>query len=78
MKRIILMATTTLFFTGAALADNNGGLPIRNLPDKGRVTVSGTVETVKSEREFVLRDNSGSVDSGHRHVQELLKVKHAT
>jgi len=61
LHKILLVSGTTLFFAGTALAADTG-IAIRNLPDKGAVTVSGTVEQVKNEREFTLRDTSGAVD----------------
>lgn len=59
MKRYLYMLTIGLAFTApSAWADT----PVNNLPDQGAVTVSGTVDKVKNERKFSLRDNSGVVD----------------
>ena len=42
-----------------ALADLNS---VRGMGDGSQVSITGTVDRVKNEREFTLRDNSGSID----------------
>ena len=64
MQRIIkLLATSGAILCLAAVAfAAQPETTVRNLPDKGPVTISGTVEKVRNEREFLLRDNSGTVE----------------
>lgn len=64
MKRVILLLAIGIFafFTGYVPDVRAADLSIRNLPDKGSVTLSGTVQDVKNEREFKLQDDSGVVN----------------
>jgi uncharacterized protein YdeI (BOF family) len=55
-----ILAVAALF-AGDASADDKA-TPIGSLPDKGTVTLSGSVQKVDSEREFTLQDNTGSID----------------
>ncbi len=58
---------TALAVTGAAVCyaygvgATGGELLVRNLPDKGNVTVSGQVKDMGSNREFTLSDESGTI-----------------
>ncbi|MFW0778181.1 MAG: NirD/YgiW/YdeI family stress tolerance protein [Rickettsiales bacterium] len=45
--------------TSTTVLANN--MTIDNLPNKGMVTLNGTVESIDSEREFTLRDNTGTI-----------------
>lgn len=45
---------------------------INQLPDSGNVTISGTVSKVKNEREFTLRDSTGSVDVNLENGQSVV------
>lgn len=60
-RTILAMSGSAMLLAGTALADQPATL-IDSLPDKGTVTVSGTVEQMDSAREFRLHDDSGSVD----------------
>lgn len=55
-----MMATAALLLAAAPLADA-AETTIHALPERGDVTLFGTVERIKDEREFILRDNSGRV-----------------
>jgi uncharacterized protein YdeI (BOF family) len=61
MKRTALLTTSGLLFAGMAFAGGTG-MSTSNLPDKGTVTLSGIVDNVSSNKEFTLRDNSGTID----------------
>lgn len=52
-----MLGLATMLSTAAIAAD----LTVSTLPDKGAVTLNGTVDKVKNEREFVFRDASGDV-----------------
>jgi uncharacterized protein YdeI (BOF family) len=60
MKHSILYAVgaAALLSTSALAA----GISIKTLPDEGQVTLKGTVDKVNSEREFTLRDSSGTIN----------------
>jgi len=60
MKPALLAIIGAVTLQTAALAATE--MSIHDLPDKGNVIVSGTVEKVKNSQEFTLRDNSGSID----------------
>jgi uncharacterized protein YdeI (BOF family) len=59
--RKVFVTSAAIMLGGATLAIA-AETTIRALPDRGNVTVSGTVEKVKSAREFTLRDPSGKID----------------
>lgn len=48
--------------TGQTPASNATQVSIKALPEKGLVKVSGTVDSVSSEKKFTLRDSTGTVD----------------
>jgi uncharacterized protein YdeI (BOF family) len=53
----------------SALADVKA---IKEMPNGGNVTLSGTVDKVNNERKFVLRDGSGTVDVEIKSGQSLM------
>jgi uncharacterized protein YdeI (BOF family) len=59
--RKVFVTSAAIMLGGATLAIA-AETTIRALPNQGTVTVSGTVEKVKSAREFTLRDPSGKID----------------
>jgi len=61
MTKLLANASVMALIAGAAVA-NMAEPSISNLPDKGMVTVSGTVEKVENERAFRLRDNTGAIE----------------
>lgn len=63
MQRLITLMTVfgMMLFASIALAQKDS-TTIGNVPDKGSVTVSGTVKSVKNAREFTLHDNSGDIN----------------
>jgi uncharacterized protein YdeI (BOF family) len=64
MKRVftsLALVVTALTAMVAFDASADEGT-IRSLPAKGNITISGTVQDVQSEREFTLRDDSGTID----------------
>lgn len=55
----IMIAGLTALMAGTALSATQ--TTIKSLPDKGEVSISGTVASVENEREFTLRDETGSI-----------------
>jgi uncharacterized protein YdeI (BOF family) len=55
----ILLISSTLIASSAFAVETT---PVSRLPNKGLFTLSGTVDQVKDTNEFVLRDDSGSID----------------
>ncbi|MGE0754039.1 MAG: NirD/YgiW/YdeI family stress tolerance protein [Alphaproteobacteria bacterium] len=51
-------ALTAVLLSGTALANNEY---VKELPDKSILTVTGTVDSVDNEREFTLRDSTGTI-----------------
>ncbi|MFO1241582.1 MAG: NirD/YgiW/YdeI family stress tolerance protein [Rickettsiales bacterium] len=45
---------------------------IKQLPDSGNVTIAGTVSNVKNEREFTLRDETGTIDVNIKSGQSVV------
>lgn len=45
-----------------ALAATSAQSTIRQLPDAGSVIIAGTIDKVKDDKNFVLKDGSGSID----------------
>ncbi|MCE3231898.1 MAG: Bacterial fold protein [Rickettsiaceae bacterium] len=58
IKTSLAIAGTAVLLSTTALAQN---LTIKTLPDSGTVSITGTVDKVKNEKRFVLRDNSGTI-----------------
>ena len=63
-NRHILAATTALYLIAAPAfaAPSAPATTINALPDSGNVMLSGTVDSVRNDREFTLRDATGTVD----------------
>lgn len=55
----LMVAGLSALLAGTALAASE--TTIKNLPDKGQVAISGTVASVENEREFTLRDETGTI-----------------
>jgi uncharacterized protein YdeI (BOF family) len=53
---------TISLFALPAVAATETKFSVRELPEAGKVMVVGTVQMVKDERNFVLKDTSGTVD----------------
>lgn len=53
---VILLADADIAIAADSVA------AISSLPDKGQVTVTGTVDKMVNLREFTIRDNSGTID----------------
>lgn len=54
-----MVAGLTALLAGTALAASE--TTIKTLPDEGQVSISGTVASVDNEREFTLRDETGTI-----------------
>jgi Bacterial OB fold (BOF) protein len=54
-----LAATAFALMSTSAMA---GTVAIHDLPDEGMVTLQGTVDSIQNEREFTLRDATGTID----------------
>ncbi len=62
MKRYnkpLMVAGLTALLAGTALAASE--TTIKTLPEEGQVSISGTVASVDNEREFTLRDETGTI-----------------
>ena len=57
MPTLTIASIAALFVCNALAAETI----IRDLPDNGSVSVTGTVDKVRNGQEFTLRDNSGTV-----------------
>jgi uncharacterized protein YdeI (BOF family) len=57
--RVLVAASLTALVTTSALAAIS---TIKDMKNGSQVSISGTVENVKNEREFTLRDKSGTID----------------
>lgn len=55
-------AETAYDKTARAIDSAAGAATIDNLPEEGMVTLSGTVESINNDREFTLRDQTGTID----------------
>lgn len=60
VTRTIAIAGLAALISNSALAA--GTIAIKDLPKGGNVTLSGTVDKIDNEREFVLRDSTGTID----------------
>lgn len=58
MKKLLPLCGAALLFSTTALA---GSVSVKELPDQGSVVLNGTVDSVANEREFTLRDQTGTV-----------------
>jgi uncharacterized protein YdeI (BOF family) len=60
----VLIASLTALMSTSALAANDiiGIDAVKKLKDGTQVSLTGTVDSVKSEREFTLRDKTGTLD----------------
>lgn len=59
-KKPLMVAGLSALLAGTALAAS-GTTTIKNLPDEGQVSISGTVASVENAREFTLRDETGTI-----------------
>ncbi|MGB1539430.1 MAG: hypothetical protein ACPG80_00575 [Rickettsiales bacterium] len=63
IKGKFAMATlSTLLVSGTAMAGTHSAtaLGIKDLPNQGSVTISGTVDSIQNSQEFILRDSEGN------------------
>lgn len=67
--KMIAVGGFAALLSTSALAAN---VMINQLPDSGTVTLSGTVSKVKNEKEFTLRDSSGTVDVNIENGQSVV------
>jgi hypothetical protein len=58
-----------LLATGSVFADQAAAMRIVALPESGKVRVSGIVDKVKSDQDFMLRDATGKI-----HIRETMPV----
>lgn len=68
----LLTATTVLSLSGTALADIES---VKELDDGKMITLEGTVDGVNSEREFILRDASGTIKVDIDSTQSVVLTK---
>lgn len=57
---LLAAAISCIFITATAFA-SQPDVPVRDLPDSGPVTLSGTVDKIGGGQNFVLRDTTGIV-----------------
>jgi len=57
--KIIMIAGTAALLSTTALAATTAA--VKNMPDGGSISLSGTVEDFNSEHSFTLRDNTGTM-----------------
>lgn len=65
MRITIPALTASLLISTAAFAEGTAKSAIDALPERGVVTLSGTVERVSDEDTFILRDNAGKTIDVH-------------
>jgi uncharacterized protein YdeI (BOF family) len=72
MKNLIRRATTAFVIAAIPLSVAFAETLVKDLPDKGTVALSGTIDKVIGDREFILRDTSGAIDVKIANNQSLV------
>lgn len=73
ITRICITAAFGLMCTSAMAA--NGTISIKDLPDGGEVSLTGTVDAIDNEREFTLRDSTGAIDVEIKSAESVVLKK---
>ncbi|MGE3622248.1 MAG: NirD/YgiW/YdeI family stress tolerance protein [Bdellovibrionales bacterium] len=60
IRKTIAVTSLAVLLSSTALAANTASA-VKDMPDGGQVTLSGTVEEFNNEKSFTLRDSSGTV-----------------
>lgn len=71
-RSIALASLGAVLLAGTAMARDTEGLTVKQLPKKGKVTLSGTIDSIDDNKRFILRDSAGdTIDVELQQAMEL-------